>query len=411
LAFVTPEREAGVAEAIRDARADGRAVELEGGGSLRGLGRPIQTADTLSLKRLTGVELYEPGELVIRARAGTAVAELTATLAEQRQMLPFEPPDWRRLLGNDEAEPTVGGLVAANLSGPARIARGALRDCLIGLRFVDGAGDVIRSGGRVMKNVTGLDLVKLSAGAHGTLGALTEVTFKVLPRAERELTLAVLGLDTPRAGAAMRAALASPLDVSAAAHLPADAAARSGVTDVATAGASVTLLRLESFGEFIADRGERLVRHLGTGAETRRLEDAASRTLWAEVRDVAYVAEPAERAVWKISTTPTAGAELLERLTGPLGATGFLDWSGGLLWLAVPSNAGDGDGDAGARLIRDALVAADGHATLVRAPATLRAAIDVFDPPPPTIMALTRRLKSSFDPDRVLNPGRMYAGV
>jgi glycolate oxidase FAD binding subunit len=406
MAVIAPADEAGVVDAIRAAAGEDRALELEGGGSRRGFGRPVQTADTLSLANLTGVDLYEPGELVIRARAGTPLSEVEATLAAAGQMLPFEPPDYRHLLGNDAATPTVGGLVAANLSGPARIARGALRDSLIGVRFVDGEGEVIRSGGRVMKNVTGLDLVKLTAGAHGTLGALTEVTFKVLPRPETELTLAVPGLDPARAGAAMTGALATPLEVAAAAHLPAEIAARSTVAAVAGAGTSLTLLRLESFADFIGGRVARLVEHLGADSAALHLERDASRALWAEIRDVTLLAEPRERAVWKISTAPTAGTALFETLADDLDAEGYLDWSGGLVWLAVP--AGD---DAGAGAIRAVLEALGGHATLVRAPATLRAAVDVFAPPNRNVMALTRRVKSAFDPKRILNPGRMYAGI
>ncbi len=406
MAVVAPDDEAGVAEAVRAAYDEDRALELEGGGSRRGFGRPLQTADTLSLAGLTGVVLYEPGELVIRPRAGTPVAEVEATLAAEGQMLPFEPPDYRRLLGNDDAAPTVGGLVAANLSGPARIARGALRDSLIGVRFVDGEGEIIRSGGRVMKNVTGLDLVKLTAGAHGTLGALTEATFKVLPRPESELTLAVPGLDPARAGAAMTGALATPLEVAGAAYLPATVAARSGVPAVAAAGTALTLLRLESFAAFIGDRGARLAAQLDAGADVIRLEGEDSRAVWAEIRDVTPLAEPRERAVWKISTAPTAGTALLETLTAELDGEGYLDWSGGLVWLAVP--AGD---DAGAGPVRSALAALGGHATLVRAPATVRAAVDVFEPPKRAVRALTERLKASFDPKRILNPGRMYAGI
>ena len=406
MAVLAPADEAGVVAAIRDAAAAGRSLELEGGGSRRGFGRPVQAADTLSLAGLNGINLYAPGELVVRAWAGTPVAELEATLAEAGQMLPFEPPDYRALLGNGDAVPTVGGLVAANLSGPARIARGALRDSLIGVRLVAGDGELVRSGGRVMKNVTGLDLVKLTAGAHGTLGAVTEATFKVLPVAERQLTLAIPDLAPAAAGEAMTAALASPLEVSAAAYLPAGLTARSGVAELRALGRDVVLLRLEHFTDFLAGRAERLAEHLiGHGAPVQ-LDDAATRRVWAEIRDVAWLVEPGDRAVWKISTAPAAGTALFETLADELGGEGFLDWSGGLVWLAV--DTGD---DAGATAIRRAVGALGGHATLVRAPASLRAAVDVFEPQTKPLMTLTQRVKESFDPKRILNPGRMYAGV
>ena len=406
MAAIAPADEAGIIEAVRAARAAGTALEIEGGGSKQGFGRPVQAASTLSLARHRGVTLYRPGELVIRALAGTPTAEVERALDEAGQMLPFEPPDLARLLGNGEAVSTIGGLVATNLSGPARIARGALRDSLIGVRFVDGAGEVVRSGGRVMKNVTGLDLVKLQAGAHGTMGVLTEVTFKVLPKAEATRTLVLRGLGADAAGAAMRAAMATPFEVTAAAWLPAAVAGRSCVDAIAAAGTDVTLLRLEHFRSFLDRRAEALVDALDQPSQALVLDDEASRALWAEVRDVDLLAAPADRAIWRLSTTPSEGPALLDRLAGELDAVGFLDWSGGLLWLAVEATA-----DAAAARIRALRGEAGGHATLVRAPAAVRAAADVFEPEAAPLIALNQRLKNGIDPNRVLNPGRMYAGV
>jgi glycolate oxidase FAD binding subunit len=235
---------------------------------------------------------------------------------------------------------------------------------------------------------------------------LTEVTFKVLPRAERQLTLALVGLDPAHAGAAMTAAMASPLEVSAAAYLPARVAARSAVAEVATLGAGVVLLRLEHFTDFLPSRAERLAETLLGHGETRCIEDAPSSAIWAEIRDVRLLAEPPNRAIWRISTAPAAGTALHESLAESLGAEAMLDWSGGLVWLAV-----DAAEDAGAAVVRQAVKALGGHATLVRAPAGTRAAVDVFEPPSAPILTLTRRLKESFDAARILNPGRMYTGI
>ncbi|MEO1090373.1 MAG: FAD-binding protein [Pseudomonadota bacterium] len=403
---LTPADEAGVAEAVKAAATDAVSLELVGGGSLEGFGRPVQAGRTLRLRQLRGIPLYRPSELVIRALAGTPVGEVVDALDAEGQALPFEPPDLRHLLGNDDAEPTIGGLVAANLSGPARISRGALRDSLIGVRFVDGQGRIQRSGGRVMKNVTGLDLVKLQAGAHGTLGALTEVTFKVLPRSETQSTLLVGGLDAAAASRVMARAMASPLDVSAAAYLPPDVAARSVVAELAGRDDGVVALRLDTFASFLPERLRKLRQHVAAAGATDVLEDQASGTLWGEIRDVRLLTHPLDRAVWRISTAASNGPRLLVSLATDMDGRGFADWSGGLLWLAVAATD-----DAGAGAIRAAVDAVGGHATLVRAPLAIRAAVDVFHPEAPRLAALTRSVKAAVDPQGIVNPGRMYAGL
>ncbi|HEX2725317.1 MAG TPA: FAD-binding protein, partial [Beijerinckiaceae bacterium] len=210
-----PATEQDAGAVIAEAAARRTPLALVGSGSKAEIGRPAQSEATLSSAGLTGITLYEPAELVLAARAGTALSEVVRTLADKGQQLPFEPMDYRRLLAA-AGEPTMGGVAAANLSGPRRIMAGAARDSLIGVRLVNGRGEAIKSGGRVMKNVTGLDLVKVMGGSWGTLGLITEVTFKVLPRPEREATLAFHGLDDARAIAALCAAAASPYEVTGA---------------------------------------------------------------------------------------------------------------------------------------------------------------------------------------------------
>ena len=191
-----PTSEAELADAIRASAAKGTKLHIRGGGTRAGLGHGVtgQLVDTTGLK---GVALYEPGALTIVAAAGTPLETIEKTLAKEGQRLPFEPMDHRALYGTN-GKSTIGGVVAANVSGPRRIQAGACRDSLIGVRFVDGEGTVIKNGGRVMKNVTGYDLVKLMAGSHGTLGVLSEVAFKVLPMPEAGATVIVHGLDTDK---------------------------------------------------------------------------------------------------------------------------------------------------------------------------------------------------------------------
>lgn len=380
---------------IAEARASKRPLAIEGGGTRAGLGRAAQTEATLSTKALTGITLYEPAELVIAAKAGTPLADIEATLAARGQMLPFEPMDHRALLGS-EGEPTIGGITACNISGPRRIQAGACRDHLIGMRLVNGRAEPVKSGGRVMKNVTGLDLVKLNCGAYGTLGLLTEVTYKVLPKPEVAGTLALFGLDDMRAFEALSRALGSPYEISAAAHLPAG---------LGSAQAR-TLLRIENFAHSVDYRLGELQKLLAPFGEGLRLVQHEADALWRDVRDCRLLAEPRERAVWRISTAPTRAAALVARIKRDLDFTHFYDWGGGLIWLAAPET-----GDAGAQIIRAALARTGGHATLVRGSPDLRSRIDVFQPLAAPLMKITAGIKASFDPDAILNPGRMYTGV
>jgi glycolate oxidase FAD binding subunit len=379
---------------IAEAAAQRTPLAVAGGGTKADLGRPAQTEATLSSAELAGITLYEPAELVIAARTGTALKEVARSLAERGQELPFEPIDYRPLLGS-RGEPTIGAVAAANLSGPRRIMAGAARDSLIGVRFVNGRGEAVKSGGRVMKNVTGLDLVKLMAGSWGTLGFLTEVTFKVLPRAERSATLIIRGLDDRRAIEVLSSALGSPFEVSGAAHIP--AVDRQG---------GQTLLRVQGFSFSVDYRmGElrRLFKRLGTAD---LIEGRAGDALWQSIRDATLLAEPRDRAIWRISTIPGRGPDVTETIARSLDAKWFYDWGGGLVWLAA-----DPSGDAGAAVIRACVKEAGGHATLVRAPAEIRAAVEVFEPQGEAVMRLTGGLKTALDPKGIFNPGRMYAGV
>ena len=385
--------EAEVCAAVRDAASTRAPLLVEGGGTKRELGRPAQSERTLSCAGLTGITLYEPAEMVF-AHPGTPLAEVDRALATKHQQLAFEPMDHRPLLGT-AGEPTIGAVAVANISGPRRVHSGAARDSLIGVRFVNGLGQAIKSGGRVMKNVTGLDLVKLISGSWGTLGVLTEVTFKVLPRPERATTLLLRGLEEHEAAAAMSAALTSPYEVSAAAHLP----ARLG-------GGAQTLLRVEGLSFSVAHRMTEL-RRMFRRHDLDLVEDDTSAALWRNVRDVAPFASdhPAE-AVWRISTAPTKGHAFTAVVARSLECRWFYDWGGGLVWLACPAQD-----DAGAAAIRTALAAVGGHATLVRAPAEIRASADVFQPMGEPLRRLSAGIKAAFDPHGILNPGRMYAGI
>ena len=396
-------------EAVAEALAAGEPLEIVAGGSKRGLGRPLQLPRTLDLARLSGIRDYQPSELTLTAGAATPIAEIEQALAENRQMLAFEPPDWDAIYGLAEAETgrrSLGGVLAANLSGPRRPKAGAARDHLLGFRGVSGRGEEFKAGGKVVKNVTGYDLPKLMAGSFGTLAALEEVTVKVLPRPETALTLMLLGLDPETAVRRFAAALASPWEVSAASYLPAALTAGSGLASLP----AVAALRLEGPAPSVAFRRERLLAELAAGGETGLLEGEASAAFWRAIGNARPLAEPKGAALWRISAAPSRGAELALEIARECEARWYLDWGGGLLWAAVT-----GAEDGGAGKIRAALRRADGqgggHATLIRGAAGLRRAVPVFEPQPPALAALSARIKAGFDPNGILNPGRMVEGV
>jgi glycolate oxidase FAD binding subunit len=391
-----PAEERELVEIVAAAVAQEEPLEIVAGASKRGLGRPLQTPHVLDVSAFSGIRAYEPEELVLTAGAATPLGEIDAALAARGQMLAFEPPDWRALLGAT-AGGTLGGVIACNLSGPRRIKAGAARDHFLGFRAVSGRGEAYKAGGKVVKNVTGYDLCKLIAGSYGTLSVLTEVTMKVLPRAAAECSILLRGLDDGTAQRAMSEALNSSHELSGAAHLPAGESGRAQ---------PLTVLRLEGPVPSVAARAAALRRDLaGFGAcEEARGEDSAR--LWRAVREVSPLAAAPASAVWRVSVAPSAGPALAASVARALDGAYFFDWGGGLVWLAVPA-AGDG----GAAVIRGAVAAAGGHATLIRAPDALRNAVPVFEPQPPALAALTRRVKESFDPKRILNRGRMYGDV
>lgn len=381
-------RDAGeLRQAVEWALSEGMTLDVRGQGSKAALGQPMSCGQVLDLSGLSGIVDYAPEELVVTLRAGTPMREVEALLAQRNQMLAFEPPDLGPLLGREAGQGTLVGAVMGNLAGPRRLSAGAARDHLLGFSGVNGRGESFKSGGKVMKNVTGYDLSKLLAGSWGTLAVLDQVSVKVLPAPDQTRTLLLLGLEDAAAVRAMCAALGSPHEVSGATHLPGRTALRlEGVAPSVEA-------RLKALRELLA----------GAGATMEELGTLESRTFWREVRDVAPLEAASDDVVWKISCPPTEGPAIVARIKALRpSAKAFYDWSGGLVWLALPPSA-----DADHEIVRGAIGARGGHATLIRAPEAIRAAVPVFQPQPAALAALAARVKESFDPKRLFNPGRM----
>ena len=408
---MSPETAEQVADAVQAAIIEGRPLELIGGGSKRAFGRPSEGEARLDLSALAGIVLYEPEELVLTAKPATPLAEIESVLAERRQYLAFEPGDLTCLLDGGGASGsnvrgTLGGAIACNLAGPRRIKAGAARDHVLGFHAVSGRGELFKAGGRVVKNVTGFDLSKLITGSFGTLAAMTEVTVRALPAPETTRTIVVFGLDDAAGARAMTTALSSAFDLSGAAHLPAEVASGSSVSQITSAGTSATLLRLEGTGPSVSFRAAELARDLQPVGPVVTLDTPESIAAWREVRDVAYFNAHPDRQIWKLSVPQASGAEVISRILDTLVGHAFYDWGGGLIWLALAPSP-----DAAESIVRGAVQLASGHATLIRAEAEVRGRVPVFQPQAPALAALTRRVKQAFDPGRVLNPGRMYEGV
>ena len=401
-----PKTEEEAAEIIRAHAGSGSPLAIAGGNTRSGFGNAVTAEHRLRSTALSGIVAYNPGEMVLTARAGTPLAEIEAALAESGQTMAFEPMDHRALMGTSGAplgvpagEPTIGGVFAANVSGPRRLIAGASRDSLLGVRFVNGRGEAIKAGGRVMKNVTGLDLVKLMAGSHGTLGLITEVTFRVPPKPKSEATIVVSGLNDAEAANAMAAAMALPVEVSGAAHLPMTVAWTFLGNRLPEGEA--TVLRIEGLPTSVTVRAEKLAAAMATFGPVARLGQDDSATLWREVRDVKPYADGGPRPVWRVSVAPSIGHQLVAALRLETGVDAFYDWQGGLVWMRM-------EADAEADLLRRFMHAlGGGHATLMRAPDSMRAAMSAFEPQADAVALLSARVKEKFDPAGIFNPGKM----
>lgn len=371
--MMMPTNEVELAEIVAGAEGP---LAVQGGGT-RGQGAE---GAALRLAQLNGITLYEPGALTLVARAGTPLAEIEVALAAEKQRLAFEPMDHRGLLGT-QGVPTIGGVVAANVSGPRRIQVGACRDFLLGVRFVDGRGQVIKNGGRVMKNVTGYDLVKLMAGSWGTLGVLSEVSLKVLPLPDAQATVLVQVSDVAQAVRAMSAALGSPFDITGAAFDPAQAH---------------VMVRIEGFAESVSYRAGRLRDVLSAFGEVSIVDDPTnSAQMWRAMRDVEAF-QGRDGDVWRLSVVPSQAPGIAARLS----ADGLLyDWGGGLIWALVPAGTD----------LRKRFGAIDGHATLVRASSDTQSALGRFQAEPAPLAALSAGIRAQFDPRGILNRGLMHS--
>ena len=385
MSVLAPRDQAELVEAIRDAAATGAKIDLRGGGSKSGTGAPVVESTTLDMRAFAGVADYDPAELVLTVGAGTPLADVESLVARHDQMLAFEPFDFAQISGGECGRTTIGGVVVGAVSGPRRLSRGAVRDHLLGFSAVSGRGEAFVAGGKVVKNVTGYDLSKLMAGSWGRLAALTEVTLKVLPAPQLQMTFIVRGLDAGQAYRAMSTALASQADVAAAAYLP-------EAPDDGPGDRAVTAFRLEGFAPSVAARAIVLDRVLGGFGRVEQADPADG--LWDRVRSLAPLATAS--TLWRVSLPARSMPSFSETLAAAR-APWLADWGGGLVWTGFAGEPA---------ILRRAAAEAGGHAALVKGFAELRAAVPAFHPQAAGLAALEQRVRRGFDPLGVFETGR-----
>ncbi|MGB7285906.1 MAG: glycolate oxidase subunit GlcE [Salaquimonas sp.] len=388
-----PSSEEELSSVVKSAAKSKTKLAIKGGGT-RAIGNPVVAEETVVTTGINGISIYEPGALTIVAAAGTSLEKINAELNKESQHLPFEPADYSGLFGI-KGQSTIGGVVAAAVSGPRRIQAGACRDSLIGIRFVDGEGNIVKNGGRVMKNVTGYDLVKLFAGSYGTLGILTEVAFKVLPKPEVTGVVRVQGLEDQAAIDLLAKALSSPFDVSGAAHV------QSGEH-----GISETLVRVEGFEQSIKYRTEQLKQLFkpmiaGAGEISIDMDEGSTVSHWKDIRDVKPFHD-SEKEIWRLSVKPSDGPKVVSELSSKFEVEALYDWGGGLVWLAISASSTDK-----AVMIRSIVNQFGGHATIIKAEKAQALSAEAFHPESARISQLSQGLRNQFDPYGIFNQGLM----
>ncbi|MWV28629.1 glycolate oxidase subunit GlcE [Aurantiacibacter rhizosphaerae] len=382
--MLRPDNTHDLAEIIGTAVQENRTLEIRGGGGKTDFGAPRACDDVIDMRGFSGVSQYDPAELVLTAGAGTQLSEIESLVAGENQMLAFEPWDYG-LLWNRGGVATIGGTIAAGIAGSRRVSMGSARDHLLGFEAVSGRGERFIAGGNVVKNVTGFDLSKLVTGSWGRLVALTQVTLKVVPRPRLVASFALDGLSPAAAQRAMNVAMGSQAEIAAAAYLPGDP--------------SQTVFRLEGIDPSIAARRQLVAEMHAELGMLRPLSEDEGAQFWERVQQ--FVALGEDQPLWRIHLPPSQGAAMAEKLDPAGEAQWHLDWAGALLWIATSLDADT---------IRDAAASAGGHATLVRADATMRSRVPALHPPASGVAKLESKVREAFDPMGVFASARFGGG-
>ena len=409
--FEYPQNEKEVSNFIKKFYKSGVPIELIGSGSKRKIGKPLQCAKTLSLSKLDGIIEYLPEELYIKVKACTSIKQIEEELKKNKQQLAFEPIDFGHLLNRKSDFGTAAGQVACNISGPRRFKAGGVRDHVLGFRGVNGKGEIIKSGGTVVKNVTGYDLSKLVCGSYGTLIALTEITFKVLPKPEESKTLIIHKQKVEPASFLLEKATSSSNDISGAAFFPDEPRISECAMNIEKTfklndlkhGGSLTAFRIEGSKNSIDQRIKNLIYELkAVNLKISVLDTYQSEIFWNKVRSLEFFSL-SKNNILRIVIPPSECVQLVYQFSNRFKY--YLDWGGALMWMEAFELS-----EEMFESIRKKVVKHGGYVTMIKNSNYLPYVEDVF-----TInrdrFNISQNIKKSFDPKRILNPGKMYTGI
>ena len=402
-----PETEQQARELVRWAFAEGRTMSVQGKNTKHGFGLPVDADCTLSLEKLSGILEYHPEELVMTALPGTPITEIRQELTKHNQHLAFEPPALNRMY-QVEDEGTIGGSFIGNLAGPRRFKSGSARDHILGVRAINGRGETWKSGGKVIKNVSGYDMSKLITGSWGTLSVVTELTFKILPAPPVSRSLAVWGLSARLGTALMAQVISTPSETSGLAHLPEAALTEIGRDGATFPGKTLTLIRLEGTESSVKERLQNITGWLPGACEYSVLDQAASIAAWSLIGNTAPLQDGQRTpGILKISLPPASAWNLVRFIDDLRDCTWYLDAAGGWLWVGI-CQAGMKDK---IHAISREVNATGGTTTIYRAPSSVKQDTGIYPFPDESIKRLNEKIKNSFDPGNIFNPGRLHAVV
>ena len=401
--ILKPNSEEAIAEVIKHCYKKNIPLEINGLSSKKNIGKNFQSQKTLDLSKYSGIIKYEPDELYIKVKSGTSIKEIKEELDKKNQQLAFEPNDFGFLFEGKSNEGTIGGVLSSNFAGPRRFKVGSARDHVLGFKGVNGKGEVIKSGGTVVKNVTGYDLSKIITGSFGTLSVFTEISIKVLPKSDLTKTLVVENPHLKKGLEYLNTALGSSTDPSGGVFYPEYFRSQFIFNDLTTEG-PITAIRIEGSKLSVDERINQLLKELDIrGKEVSVLDPSQSNIFWENTRCL-KVFKNLKSNLLRIVVPASEVFDLISKLKS-YNVKYFIDWGGNLIWLQL-----DELNLNSLKEIRALVKNVGGYLTILKVDESLKASIDIF-----TIdevkYKISEKIKKSFDPKRILNPGKMYTGI